>query len=107
MPVPVTIIEESRIAKMAARKLKSHTMAITIGHNIYLYNVSKSVFLNSTSWLCHELKHVQQFRRHGFIPFILKYLLESFRKGYYNNKWEVEAREAEADFTLLDEFRIV
>lgn len=107
MPIPVTIVEDSRIAKMAARKLGSNTMAITIGQKIYLYNVSRSAFLNSKSWLCHELKHVQQFRHHGFIPFIFKYLFESFRKGYYNNKWEMEAREAEADFSLLDAFVIV
>jgi hypothetical protein len=106
MPHKVTIVEHSRIAKLAAKKLKSDSMAITIGNKIYLHNISKVAFLQSTSWLCHELKHVQQFRQHGYLFFILKYLWESFRKGYYNNKWEIEARTAEKDFSLLDEFEI-
>ena len=107
MSVSVTIIEDSRIAKLAARKLGSNTMAITIGHKIYLHNVSRNAFLKNTSWLCHELKHVEQFRRYGFVPFIFRYLWESLLKGYYNNKWEVEARNAEGDFGLLIEFEVI
>ena len=33
----------------------------------------------------------------AFFTFICKYLWESFRVGYYKNKFEVEARKAESD----------
>ncbi len=40
--------------------------------------------------------HVQQFKKYGFLNFIIKYLWESWKVGYYNNKFEAEARKAEA-----------
>ena len=43
----------------------------------------------------HELKHVEQYSRFGLIGFILRYIVESIQNGYYNNKYEIEAREAE------------
>ncbi len=89
------IKENSWIAKIAAKKLKSDTAAIVIGKTIHLHNTSTENFLKDKRWLKHELCHVEQFKRHGFLPFILKYLFESLKKGYYNNKYEVEAREAE------------
>ena len=107
MPQVVAIVEGSRIARLAAKKLGTPNVALTIGNKIYLHNATKAELMASKTWLCHELKHVQQFRENGFITFIIKYLWESFRKGYYNNKWEVEARKAETDFSLLDEFEIV
>lgn len=106
MPLTVYIIEQSFIAKLAAKKLRSKQMAITIGNKIYLHQISKIDFLSNKNWLCHELKHVQQFKKDGFIVFIVKYIWESICKGYYNNKWEVEARHSEQDFSLLNEFKI-
>ncbi|HOM89425.1 MAG TPA: hypothetical protein PKW65_01780 [Bacteroidia bacterium] len=43
----------------------------------------------------HELKHIEQFKRYGFIRFIFFYLSESIRHGYINNRFEIECREAE------------
>jgi hypothetical protein len=106
MPTKVSIIENSLIAKLAARKLKTQNMAITLGHKIRLHHVSKEVFLKDIPWLCHELRHVAQFRQHGFLTFIIKYLWESLQKGYYNNKWEIEARNAENDSSILNDFKI-
>lgn len=91
------IREQSLIARIAAWKLRSPQMAIVIGNTIYLYNVSRKDFENNKSWLRHELTHVKQFRTHGYLGFICKYLLESMKQGYYNNKYEVEARNAEHD----------
>ncbi len=93
----IKIRENSWIARIAALKLKSRQAAIVIGDTIHLYNTTKNNFLQNSRWLKHELCHVRQFRKYGFIPFILKYLWESFRKGYYNNRFEIEAREAEKD----------
>lgn len=91
----VSINENSWIAKIAARKLGSDNVAIVIGKTIHLHNVTKENFLKDTRWVKHEMCHVKQFEEHGFVPFICKYLYESMRSGYYNNKYEVEARDAE------------
>ena len=89
------IKENSIFAKLAAKKLRKSNMAIVIGKTIHLYGSTKENFLSNPKWLKHEVCHVKQFREHGFIPFLVKYLWESIRKGYYNNKYEVEARAAE------------
>ena len=89
------IKENSWIAKLAAAKLRSTTVAIVIGKTIHLHNTSKQDFLQNKTWLKHELRHIQQFKEHGFFNFIIKYLWENARKGYYNNKYEKEARDAE------------
>ena len=43
----------------------------------------------------HELKHIEQINREGYIKFSFKYLWYSFKYGYKNNPYEIEAREAE------------
>jgi hypothetical protein len=89
------IKENSWIARIAAWKLSSSSVAIVIGKTIHLHNASRDEFLQNERWVRHELCHVKQFREHGYAGFIFKYLWESIRKGYYNNRFEVEAREAE------------
>lgn len=90
-----TIKENSWIARIAAWKLKSHSVAIVIGSTIHLWNSSKDDFLRNEKWLKHELCHIRQFKQYGYFTFIVKYLWESLRNGYYNNKYELEARQAE------------
>jgi hypothetical protein len=92
----VKIKEQSVFAKMAAHKLKSKTVAIVLGHTIHLWNVNRKDFLKSTPWVVHEIAHVRQFERYGFLRFSVLYLIESIRNGYYNNRYEKEARNAEA-----------
>jgi hypothetical protein len=91
----LSIKENSWIAKLAARKLQSKNVAIVIDSTIHLHNTTREAFLENKKWVKHELCHVQQFKVHGKFLFILKYLYESLRHGYYNNKYEVEARSAE------------
>ncbi|MFZ1784212.1 MAG: DUF4157 domain-containing protein [Ferruginibacter sp.] len=81
---------------MAAIKLGTKAVAMVLGKTIHLYNTSETEFLNNEKWVKHELCHVRQFKQHGYFCFIIKYLWESLRKGYYNNRFEVEARAAEA-----------
>ena len=83
------------MAKLAAKNLKSNAVAMVLGKTIYLHNTTKADFLQDERWLKHELCHIEQFKKHGYIFFIVKYLWESIRKGYYNNRFEVEARQAE------------
>ena len=89
------IKENSWLAKIAAKQLRTGSVAMVLGNTIHLYNTSKEEFLQNKTWLRHELCHIQQFRQHGLVGFIVKYVWESIKKGYYNNKFEVEARKAE------------
>ncbi len=89
------IKENSLLAAIAAKKLKAGSVAMVLGKTIHLYGTTKTNFLNDTRWLKHELCHIKQFKENGFGIFIAKYLWESMRKGYYNNKYEIEARAAE------------
>ena len=89
------IKENSWLAKLAAKKLSSQSVAMVLGKTIHLYGSSKESFLANERWVKHELCHVKQFSQHGNVFFTIKYLWESLRVGYYNNKYEVEARKAE------------
>jgi hypothetical protein len=89
------IKENSWLAKIAAKKLHSNNVAMVLGNTIYLHNTSRQAFLENENWVKHELCHIAQFKQHGYLGFIVKYLWESLKKGYYNNKFEVEARAAE------------
>lgn len=89
------IHENSWLAALAAFKLRSKRVAITMGNHIFLWNADRKTFLDTESWLKHELCHVRQFRHYGFFTFLWLYLIESVRKGYWENKFEKEARLAE------------
>jgi hypothetical protein len=102
----VKIKEQSLLARIAAYKLKSSTVAIVFGSTIHLWNVSKPVFLANNRWVQHELEHIRQYQQFGFIPFIVYYILESIRHGYYKNRFEVTARNAEKA-TFKNDFVIV
>ncbi|HRP54812.1 DUF4157 domain-containing protein [Agriterribacter sp.] len=93
----IKIRERSWKAKLAARWLGVDNVAFTLGKTIHLYNATAQEFLHDTRWVKHELKHVEQFSRYGFIPFIARYTIEAIKKGYRNNKYEIEARMAEHD----------
>jgi hypothetical protein len=89
------IKENSWLAKIAAIKLGAKAVAMVLGKTIHLHNTTKADFLQDERWVKHELCHIKQFKEHGYFLFLLKYLWESLRKGYYNNRFEVEARKAE------------
>jgi len=91
------IKENSWIARLAAWKLNADKLAIVIGRTIHLHRTGREEFLQNKRWLLHEMIHIDQFRRYGLLRFIVLYLWESLRKGYYNNRFEVEARMAERD----------
>jgi hypothetical protein len=98
----VKIKENSWMAKIAAKKLKEKNMALVVGTTIHLWNTSKKEFLKNEKWLKHELAHIQQYKQHGFFGFVSLYLIESIKKGYYHNKFEVAAREQENDTTSTE-----
>lgn len=94
------IKEDSLLARIAAKKLKQDKMAMVLGRTILLHDTTKQEFINNRKWIRHELVHIQQFEKHGYLPFLIKYLAESIKHGYYNNKFEKEARDAEEDESL-------
>ena len=89
------IKENSWLAKLAAKKLSTKSVAMVLGKTIHLHNTTAKEFLGNEKWVKHELCHIKQFKQHGYVYFIVKYLWESISKGYYNNRFEVEARKAE------------
>lgn len=103
----VRIRENSWIAKVAAKKLRFGYVAIVIGRTIYLYNTSAAHFLSVQRWKIHELKHVEQYEEHGILGFLVKYFIEYLKNGYYQNRFEVEARAAEKDERLLQKYLIL
>lgn len=103
----VRIKENSWLAKIAAIKMRAEKVAIVFGNTIHLYQTSKGEFLNNKEWLCHELTHVEQYRQNGFIGFIRKYLVECLKNGYYNNKFEMEARKNEMKTELINTIEFI
>ena len=91
----IYIKENSLIARIAAWKMNSSQIAIVIGRTIHLHNASRQEFIDNKRWLSHEMEHIRQYRRYGLIRFIILYLVETAKKGYHDNKYEVEARAAE------------
>ena len=89
------IKENSWLAKIAAKKLRSSNVAMVLGKTIHLSGVSKTDFLQDEKWLKHELCHIKQFKQYGYFNFVVRYLWESLQKGYYNNRFEIQARNAE------------
>ena len=95
MVIKYRIKERSLLARIAAFKLKTDSVAMVIGKTIHLHNVSRHEFISNERWLRHEQCHLHQYHRHGTLSFLARYLWESARRGYYNNKYEAEARRAE------------
>lgn len=85
------------LARIAAKKLGVSQVALTIGQTIHLCRTPRAEFLANERWVKHELAHVEQFRRYGFLRFLGMYLWESVRKGYHQNRFEIEARARECN----------
>jgi Domain of unknown function (DUF4157) len=95
LPEKVKIKENSLSARIAAWKLNTRAVALVLGNTIHLHHVSKENFLQDKRWVAHELKHIEQFQQYGYLIFLCKYLIEWIKRGYFNNRFEMEAREAE------------
>src|SRR5690606_18861358 len=94
--------ENSRLARLAAWKLKGSGAAIVFGNVIHLYGVSRGDFLANVPWVRHEVCHVKQYRKYGFWRFLWLYVVQWTRVGYWNISFEKEARLAERNVHELD-----
>lgn len=54
----------------------------------------------------HELEHVYQIRRDGWIVFYVKYIYFILRYGYENNPYEVEATKMQTKRLTVDERKL-
>lgn len=95
LPPHVIVVENAWLAKIAALKMGSQRVAMVVGRRIYLWGVTKAYFLEQSAWVKHELAHVAQYQRYGVVKFLILYVFEWIKNGYYNNRFEVEARAAE------------
>jgi hypothetical protein len=94
-----TVLSE---ANWIARLLSSRALAgteigaITLGKTIYFRNpdLYDPHTAQGLAFLAHEIKHVEQFERHGIVGFYIKYVRDYFRGGYGRGiEFEDEAYE--------------
>jgi hypothetical protein len=76
------------------------SVAIVLGQTVHLSGATREEFLADPEWVAHEEVHLRQVRDLGLTRFLTEYLIESARVGYYQNKFEVEAREGARQFML-------
>ena len=103
----IIIRENSWRARIAAKQLKGTQVAIVFRNVIHLWGIGKENFLQNLSWARHEVAHVYQYQHYGFVRFILLYLIETARNGYYNNRFEAEARSKEEDLRILEDINFI
>jgi hypothetical protein len=89
------IVEKSLLARIGRIVMKSKNLALVLGKGIHLSGVDKEEFLRDSRWLKHELIHIKQYKEHGILKFLALYIVESIKNGYYENRFEKEAREGE------------
>ena len=80
-------------------RMKGPAGAVTLGRTIVVHPRVRL----SRRLLVHELVHVRQWKEDRLFP--VRYALESLRRGYWNNRYEVEAREAETRIPRTNESR--
>ncbi|MFY7964519.1 MAG: eCIS core domain-containing protein [Chitinophagaceae bacterium] len=102
----IRIKENSWLAWLGAKCIRVNRVALTFGNTIHLHNATKQQLLENKVWLCHEIVHVKQYEKLGVLRFVIFYLWECIKKGYYNNKFEIEARENENKLDLLLDYTI-
>jgi hypothetical protein len=86
----VTIVENSLFARLHGRAI-----ATTRRHRIYLRG-SAADFFEDPVLMLHEYCHVLKQWQPGMLT-TGRYVLEWLRRGYWDNRFEIEAREFAAD----------
>jgi hypothetical protein len=86
----VRVFENSRFAR-----LHGDVLATTRRDRIYL-TIGGNEFIANRELVLHEYFHVIRQWNTGDLT-IMRYVIESIRSGYWNNRFEVEAREFARD----------
>ena len=90
----IKIVENSKLAKLAAKIKKEDRYAVTIGRTIHI-NCTEEEFFAESWWVRHELTHVKQYKKHGIVQFLAMYLIYSVFHKYSEIPFEKEAIAAE------------
>ena len=92
LPAGVTLRRGGWIPRLGGLLARMHgpAAAVTLGRTIVVGPRARL----TPALLAHELVHVRQWREDTLFP--LRYTLATLRHGYWNNPYEVEAREAVA-----------
>jgi hypothetical protein len=86
----VKVVEHSLFCRLHFR-----AMATTRRRRIYLRGSAES-FFNNPSLMLHEYCHVLRQWEPGLLT-TTRYVLEWMRRGYWDNRFEIEAREFASD----------
>jgi hypothetical protein len=101
--IKVRIKENSIRARIASFNMGAkYGLAMVWGDTILLFNINKQDFLQDKKWVCHEVRHILQTQEMGKWTFLWRYILLSFKHGYHNHPFEVDARMHDSDFEILD-----
>jgi hypothetical protein len=98
----VKIKTNSKRARLAAFKLGTKSVAMVWGNTILLHNVTRENFFKNIAWVRHEVRHVQQSKKLGKYNFLWRYFILSFKHGYRNHPFEIDARLHEQDENVLN-----
>ena len=90
----IRVVENSKLAKLAARIKKEKKYAITFRRTIFISG-TKEQFFSDIGWLRHELTHVEQYKKHGVLNFLALYLVYSIFHKYSEIPFEKEALAAQ------------
>lgn len=120
--LPEIFFHAGSFSEILTRHLKIH--GITIGRNIFIapefvFFSDKDFYKTHIELAAHEITHVLQFQREGFVKFFYKYLksyLQNLRRqkvwdaaarqqAYLDIPFETEARAAAAKFVEWNENR--
>jgi hypothetical protein len=105
--IKIKIKANSKRARMAAFNLGTKSVAMVWGNTILLHNVTTSEFLKSKTWVRHEVRHVQQSQKLGKFYFLWRYFILSFKYGYKNHPFEIDARLHEHDESVLNNVEFI
>ncbi len=120
--LPTTHFYVGRFTKSLTKVISVH--GITVGRRIFIKPTLLSLNRNNLPKLpedliAHEIAHVLQYRREGFLKFFYKYLTDFWRNLQSKKKWdavsrhkayleipfEIEARQAAARFVEWNKLR--
>ena len=90
----IKVVENSKLAKLAAKIKKEKKYAITVGRTIFISG-TKEQFFGDIGWLRHELTHVEQYKKLGVVNFLALYLVYSVFHKYSDIPFEKEALAAQ------------
>ena len=91
-PEGVTLRRGSLVPRIGGvlGRMGASAAAVTLGRTIVVDPAARL----TSSLLAHELAHVRQWQQDAWFP--VRYTLATLRHGYWNNPYEVEARQASA-----------